>query len=275
MQPNELVDLARYPIDQPDSAAGVQLVAQCRAALDESALCALPGFIHSQAVAAMAEEIADLSPRAYALEMQRVAYIGDDNTWPADHPRNVEHTCRYGQILTDDIPAGCRVHALYHWPALTEFVRRALGEETLYQSACPHFSLTVQVSGAGDRNGWHYDPNDYVVSLLVQAPDAGGEFEYAPYIRSTDDENYGGVSRLFADPDRHAIHPPFAPGTFVLFKGDLSLHRVRAVEDASRDRMIALFSYHHARGQVFPVDYADALKRRPRRGRSAAATLPA
>jgi hypothetical protein len=145
-------------------------------------------------------------------------------------------------------------------------VRQALGEDTLHLSACPHLGLTAQVSGPGDRNGWHYDTNDYVISLMLQAADCGGEFEYAPYIRSQTDEKYDAVAKVFEDPDQYAQRHLIPPGTFTLFKGDLSLHRVRPVGETARKRLVALFSYHHAPGQVFSPDYVASLKQRPRIG---------
>ena len=32
----------------------------------------------------------------------------------------------------------------------------------------------------GGEQGWHFDDNEFVVSLLLQRPAVGGEFEYAP-----------------------------------------------------------------------------------------------
>ena len=36
-----------------------------------------------------------------------------------------------------------------------------------------------------------------VFSLLLQASEAGGQFEYAPFIRSESEENYAAVEELF------------------------------------------------------------------------------
>jgi len=47
----------------------------------------------------------------------------------------------------------------------------------------------------GDELGWHFDGADSVVTLMLQAPTAGGQFEYVPMLRSADDENQEGVRR--------------------------------------------------------------------------------
>ncbi|MDH3447731.1 MAG: hypothetical protein OEO18_06270, partial [Gammaproteobacteria bacterium] len=103
-------------------------------------------------------------------------------------------------------------------------------------------------------DGWHYDSNDVVFSLLLQAPEAGGVFEYAPYIRSKTDENYDAVAKLLEDPGAIAVRPEIAPGNLTVFKGDLSMHRVTEVQGA-RKRIVALFSYDRNPGSTFDQWY--------------------
>ena len=80
--------------------------------------------------------------------------------------------------------------------------------------------------GPGDEQGWHFDDNEFVISLLLQKPAQGGEFEYVPMIRSD-------------------------PGTLALFRGTRSLHRVSPVGQGPT-RLIALLSYDARPGMVFP-----------------------
>ncbi|MEM7223155.1 MAG: hypothetical protein AAF495_09270 [Pseudomonadota bacterium] len=255
----EIVDLERYPIDRLDEPAARDLVARCQEALAQEALCALPDFVRAEALAAMVAEAERLAPRAYRYDRPRIAYNADPSGWPADHPRSVLHPCRYNQVLNHDIPNDSPLRRLYLSPLLGAFLRRVLGFETLYISACPHLSLTLQFGGPGDCNGWHFDGNDVVFSLLLQAPERGGAFEVAPYIRSAREENYLAVEAVFADPVTNAQQPPLAPGTFTVFKGDLSLHRVSEIE-GTRRRIIALFSYDRRPDQVFDQSYIEVLR---------------
>ena len=219
MQPRELIDIERYPIEALDRKRGRELIQRCRRLLETQALCRLPGFVPADIARRMVQETQPAIPKGFVFETDRRAYTDGGNPWAGDQPRSAAHTCRYRQILSQ-ISNDALIRRLFLWPVLTEFVRRVLGAASLYQNACPHFALTVQVSDQGDRNGWHFDGNDFVVSLLLQAPDSGGEFEYAPDIRNPDDENYRGVARVFADPDSHANRVALACGTFALVKGD-------------------------------------------------------
>ena len=182
------------------------------------------------------------------------------NSLPEDHPRNAGHFCSYRQVLNHQISNCSDLRTIYSWPALTEFLRRILQVDSLYQSVCPHMALTMHLAREGDENGWHFDGNDFVVSLLLQEPGQGGEFEYAPNVRSKTDERYDAVSQLIDDPDQYAQRPVLEPGTLTLFKGDLSLHRVRPIGETNRPRIIAVFSYDEQPGHVFPQDYIDEVR---------------
>jgi hypothetical protein len=260
---HHIVDLARYPVDAPDTKTGRDLIEACRATLDDRALCALPGFVHPEIVEQMVRETVVIAPEAFRTDKPRIAYISSDEAWPAGHPRTVAHPNRYYQLLNYQIPNGSLIRQLYLWEPLCQFLRQVLGYETLYRSACPHLALTVQLGGPGDCNGWHYDGNDAVFSLLLQQPGSGGAFEYVPNLRSEEDENYAAVAEVFAHPEGMAERPRLAPGTFTLFKGDLSLHRVTEIEDTQTRRIIALFSYDRTPNQVYQQQYIDELRGSP------------
>ena len=260
MNPKNIIDFDRYPLHELNGNAGQKLILRCHRDLQSRALCRLPGFIRADVVRSMADEATALGSVAYAYQAQRYAYDDCDVSLPETHPRNQKHLCSYRQVLNHQISNDSSLRQLYGWQALTEFLRRALGIDSLYQSGCPHLALTLQISRQGDANGWHFDGNDFVVSLLLQSPDSGGEFEYAPYVRSADDERYDAVAKVIAEPDEYAERPAIEPGTLTLFKGDLSLHRVREIGATNRPRIIALFSYDERPGQVFPQAYIDEVR---------------
>jgi hypothetical protein len=169
----------------------------------------------------------------------------------------------YRQVLTDRIPEDSHLNRLYNWQPLTEFVRQVYGVPAMYRSGCPALSLVYKIAAEGDTDGWHYDDNDGVISLLLQKPDEGGLFEYAPYIRGDEDENYHAVARLFADPETHGIRPAVEPGTFVLFNGKLSMHRVTPVGKTRQPRIVALLSYDERPDFVDDPTYVDHMRRFP------------
>ena len=62
----------------------------------------------------------------------------------------------------------------------------------LYPGSLLDIETDVIVNAADAGNGfpWHFDTNNFTVTLALQNADGGGEFEYAPMIRDSDHENF-------------------------------------------------------------------------------------
>lgn len=258
---DQIIDLERYPIDRPGSPEFQSLLEQGQRSLQERSLFSMPQFVRRDVVAPMARELDDLTPQSVRYDRPRNAYdySTDKQEWSADHPRKQVHPCAYNQVLNYQITNDSPLREIYYWQPLTEFLRLLCGYETFYRAECPYLALTSKIALEGDTDGWHYDTNDVVFSLLLQAPEAGGQFEYAPGIRSESEENYDAVAELFADPERHALRPAMAEGDFNVFRGDLSMHRVTAVE-GERKRIVALFCYDRNPGMRYDQWYIEQLK---------------
>ncbi len=252
--PDALVDLDRYPIADLTDPRTQAAIARGRADLADDGLALLPGFVRAEALTAMAAEAQALAPRAYRRDEWYGVYSYEsdagDADLPAGHARRRRFHSRMGAIAYDLLPADSSTRALYEWPALTRFVAAVTGEPELYTCADPLVSCVITVLEPGDMHPWHYDQNDFVVSLLLQAAERGGDFEYAPNIRSEEDENYEGVGRMLDGEPGLKRAGAIAPGCLALFRGRCSLHHVTEVE-GSAPRLIALFSYDRKPGMTF------------------------
>src|SRR3546814_5824637 len=96
-------------------------------------------------------------------------------------------------VATDLFPPEGMIRRLYASSALTDLVTDLLEEPSLHRCADPLLSCSATVMGEGDQHGWHFDSNDFVVTLLLQKPVDGGEFEFCPEIRSDGNKNFAGV----------------------------------------------------------------------------------
>ena len=266
---NKLIDLDQYPIDRLNSKAGQLLVARCRSDLDDCAAATLPSFIRQAEIANLVEEAESLVQVAHRYDGDSVTFYEEDDIGCSDTDslesvvRSARHPNRYCQILNYQIPNHSDLRAIYLWPPLTEFIRQVLNVEQLFLSQCPHLALTMKVAYEGDTDGWHYDPNDGVITLVLQTADNGGEFEYAPNIRNKIDQNYAGVDRLFKSPDIEATRLALEPGTFTFFNGRHSMHRVRPVGSTRQPRIVSIFSFDQRPDHFFAQSYIDKLRRFP------------
>ena len=261
MSARDLVNTDLYPIDSPSDDRRAALIARCRAELAEHALCLLPHFIRPERLARMIEEMRALESQRLHLERAGTVYPWMDNSgFPEDHPRSTLFISRFDYLITDRVPETSLIRQLFYWDPLTEFVRECLGFETLYRSACPTESIQCNYMREGDVLSWHFDTNDGVVSLLLDCADQGGHFQVAPYVREEGDEHYDLVARAF-DLDPEVVRQPeMRPGTFVLFNGRRSVHRVSLVGKTSRPRMVVLYSYDRHPGMVFTQESQDQLR---------------
>ena len=60
-----MVNRTRYPIDAPESEAGIALLSACRNEFETGGLCVLPGFILPDALTALADEFQFVCVRRY------------------------------------------------------------------------------------------------------------------------------------------------------------------------------------------------------------------
>lgn len=256
-----IVDVDRYPLHRPRSAAVARLVREGRAKLEQDALFTMPGFVRPEAARAMAAELEARVPIACRLDALSGSYSygGNGTVWPAGHPRLARHRFRYHQVLNHQIPNDSPLRHVFRWEPLREALRRIMGYATFHRSECPHLALTAKVAGAGDTDGWHFDSNDVVFSVVVQEPEQGGLFEYAPNVRTDDDENYDTVAQVFAGTSNAVRRARLAVGDLNVFQGNRTLHRVSPVEGARR-RIVGLFSYDRRPGTNFGEAYIETLR---------------
>src|SRR4030081_1912455 len=167
----DLVDLERYPL--ADDAAIAAIADSCRSQLQESSFACLPGFLKAGAAQAMTAEVLDAIPRAYRREQSFSAY--DERTsqqYAPDHVRRRIHKSRQFVVAMDVLSKSGLLRTLYGNETLTQRIAQMLNEPVLFPLADPVMGCTATVMYDGDNHGWHFDLNDFVVSILLQAPDA-------------------------------------------------------------------------------------------------------
>lgn len=241
---DETVDLSRYPIDRLDSDSGRALLARVRGALAENGACELPGFLTAAAIQ-VAIDLAGAN-RGTAFRMEQEHDIEFTDADPATLPTNDIHRHRVrtakGGIAYDTIPAHSPARIVFESDLVAAFIGQALGVDPLHRMDDPLGVLNVMFYEPGDELGWHFDSAEFVVTLMLQAPEHGGVFEFVPMLRSEHDANDEGV-RALLDGERDGICTlSCEPGTLVLFRGHWSPHRVTPVE-GTRPRINAVLAY--------------------------------
>jgi hypothetical protein len=248
---DELVDTERYPLAEPGAPAWRAAVSAARRDLATDGCSVLRGFVRAELVDELRSECAALAPRAhYATETVNAYNIALDVELPPEHPARMTMQRGNAFVARDLIPDTAIIHRLYVSEAFQRFVAACFDLAALYELADPLAGLCVNVVTPGKDHPWHFDTNEFTVSMLAQAPEAGGEFEYCPQIRSAADENFDAVRAVLTGAERTRVRRlPLAPGDLQLFAGRYSLHRVCPVDGAA-ERLSVIFAYSERPGVV-------------------------
>jgi len=255
----DCIDLVRYPIDRLESEVGRQLVDTCRRQLADDGCVVLKDFVRPSMLERLEAETEQLSPKAHINETETNPYnSAADPALPPSHPKNRFDDRTNGFVAGDRIAPDTIVRTVYHHTAFKTFVAAVVGEAEIHEFADPLADLVINVLKEGRQHPWHFDSNDFIVSMQTRKPLAGGVFQYAPGIRGVQGENFAGVQRIL-DGDLSDLKTlELSPGDLQIFFGRNSLHRVSPVEGA-RERHTVIFAYSREPGFVGRPERARAI----------------
>lgn len=227
----QIVDLENYPIHDLDHPVTKALIARCREQLDDIGCSVIADFVRPEAQERMRLEAHRLMPCIFRSEQKHNPYMTkEDKEQPENHPGRYLQRRTAGFINTDIIPQDSDMLAMYDNDIMTRFIGECLGIWPIYTWADPLARCPYGVLEDGDYFPWHFDGNEFTVSVSVEQPSDGGTFEYAPNIRSVEDENIDAVNRVL-NGDKQGVHElEWKPGYLQLFKGRYALHRVQEVK---------------------------------------------
>ncbi len=246
-----ILDLNRYPLDQPGRPGWIALVDRCKADLARDGMFNLEGLMRPEAVARSVREATRVLD-ASAFTHKRSHNIYFKNEIPglaADHPALKLFETSNQTICADQIPDSLPVR-LYDWPNLAAFLAATMEKPALFPMDDRIACANVMRYTEGKALNWHFDRSEFTTTLLLQAPRDGGAFEYRTALRSDDDPNYDGVARMLRGEDSEVQSIIAEAGTLNVFRGKNTAHRVTPVVGPV-DRIIAVFSYYETPGVRF------------------------
>ena len=247
----DIVDLNRYPLNKLEILEGQALIHDCQKALSRDGTFNLPGLIRPKMLEQMVNKILPVIQSSSFMHRRRhnVYFLPDVKGLEPEPPAPTEFETANHTVCADQIPDSALIK-LYLWPPLADFLAAVMQKPALYPMDDPLACLNVMAYRCGEALNWHFDRSEFTTTLLPQAPDAGGNFEYGTELRSDQDPNYEGVGAFLQhrNPDRTEL--AVEPGTLNVFRGKNTLHRVTQVE-GSRDRIISVLSYYQYEGARF------------------------
>ena len=133
----------------------------------------------------------------------------------------------------------CRLH---------QFLCAVLKIEEIYPYDDDLSSINLHFAAEGCELGWHFDNSSFAVTMLLQAPEAGGHFEYVTDVRDADAGEMGFEAvEAILDGETPVERLTFDPGDLVLFRGRNTMHRVTPTEGAV-NRMLVVYAFNDQPG---------------------------
>ena len=238
---SDLIDYERYPINR-DGAARDILVERVRSDLASDGCAVIKRFLTAKGIAALAAEADGVAEKGHRSFNRTNAYFTkDDPSLPPDDPRRQFFDRSNSFVPADNFPKDGPLRTVHDSRGFDDFIKDCLQETEFHRYADPLADVIVNVAEEGNGFPWHFDTNNFTVTIAIQNAEEGGAFEYAPRIRAGD-ENFAEVARVLNGTSDKVKVLHLEPGDLQIFRGRYSLHRVAPLFGA-RPRFVAIFSY--------------------------------
>ena len=238
-----ILNTKSHPIDAP------KYRSKCKSMLDRDGVLVLKNFLLKESIQSILEEAKQQERLAYYCVNEHNVYLDPyDNNYPNSHPRNRTVVSSKGCITDDQVPKDSALRALYDSEKFRDFLCSVLDEKALYKYDDNLSSINIHYANEGQELGWHFDNSSFAITLLIQKPEAGGEFEYIRDFRNSknNDNNYDQVLDLInghSKPKKLTMEN----GSLVLFRGKDAIHRVTPTI-GDRTRILSVLAYNASAG---------------------------
>ncbi len=258
---DELVDADRYPLGRPGDPAYRDAVDAARVGLRADGCAVVKQLVRPDAVAALNGEIVSQKHTTHFSRETINPYFHFHHSpdFPERHPMNTFIERSSGFIPGDSWDPSGSMNALFRAPEVARFVADCLEIPELHCYADPLAGLTANILDPGQLFTWHFDTNDFAVTVLVDEADDGGLFEYVPNIRSGSDEGFERIQAILEGGREGVVTLDLEPGDLQIFRGRYSLHQVTRVPESSRPRHAAIFAYTAEPGVIGRVERTQQL----------------
>jgi len=235
-----------YKLDRPYSPPWMKVVSRAKEQFLATGCALITNFLREEILNELRRETLRFEKKTCSSKIPFSPYPpyipSIDQTLPQDHPEKHIGQRSNRFVPYDELPQRSLLRELYEWDKMTIFVNACLGCKQITPLESSQSACVLSLQAEGESMDWHFDGHQYTVTLLIQAPLMGGEFEYVPFIRSPGAPNFSGIKAVLDGNVQKVIRMPFSSGDLVIFEGHNSLHRTTATRGPIW-RQVALLSY--------------------------------
>ena len=241
LEEESLIDLEKYPIHENNSKRE-KLITSVRKDLDLLGCAVIKSFLTEKAVRVLTLEADEVSDKAYRSYNRTNAYFTkDDPNLDKNDPRRKFFERSNAFIPADNFKNNGPLRTIHNYPFFDGFIQDCLNQKQIYRYSDPLADVIINLANKGNGFPWHFDTNNFTVTIAIQNAEEGGVFEYAPNIRKKN-ENFKEVNKVIDGTSNKVVSINLEPGDLQLFKGRYSLHRVTPISGKT-NRYVAIISY--------------------------------
>lgn len=238
-----IINLEKFPLGRVQSKSFRELVQWCQKELKREGLFSLNGFFLKSSLEETIRKISPImaSSSLYKSRRHNIYFKENFSEISHDHPVQQQFETANRTLCGDQLEDSI-IAVIYEWPPLANFLAKVMGKNKLYVMADPLANVNVMSYRRGETLNWHFDRSEFTTTLLLQAPEEGGVFQYRTNLRSKNNPNYAGVAKLLKGKDADIKEIIMEPGTLNVFCGVNTPHKVTTI-GGNRDRLVADFSF--------------------------------
>ena len=243
---SELKKIVNYNIHPLNSS---EYKNNCNEELKKNSVLILDNFLLSPALRNIQKEAHQLHTKAYYCSQKHTVLLNKKNNKLEDNdPCNIEVTSDKGCVPHDLIYPTSDLSIIYNSVDFIKFLEIVLGVKKIYPYADSLSSINYNYYEQNQQLGWHFDNASFAITLMIQAPDSGGIFQYINEGRNYE-KNF--IDKKMINSVLNNNFPvnelSVNPGTLILFYGRNYLHRVTPVR-SKKCRILVTLNYNLEEG---------------------------
>ena len=244
------IDLANFINFSSNPIDNISWNNEMRNEYNKYGILSLNNFLTKDSIGTLKEESISKIKYAYFNPKEHNVYLKPfDNSFPKDHPRNINVLSSKGCITDDIISEHSPLRIIYNSLIFKNFISFITGQKKLFPYEDKFSSINIHYARKGEKLGWHFDNSSFAITLMINDVSIGGEFEYTSQIRGNKilkSKEYKNVSNVLNN-NFSTKKISMKAGGLLLFNGKNSMHRVTQVK-CDETRVLAVLAYNNQPG---------------------------
>jgi hypothetical protein len=218
---------------------------ECRNNLKTKSVLKLDNFLTKEAIVQLQKEAIDLRSQAFYCSQKHTILLGKKNdSLSKDDPCNIEVKSDKGCVPHDLIPINSHLNKIYRSIFFKKFIRNVLNVQNIFPYKDNLSSINYNYYEQSQQLGWHFDNASFAITLMIDSPNEGGEFQYLnkgrDFANNYIDKKL--INNVLVE-NKSANTLKAKPGTLILFYGRDYLHRVTPVI-SKKNRVLVTLNYN-------------------------------